>query len=158
MSTLIAEGFAAWRECREAYAEVARAQFERAEEATKGALLNARGREQGIDSNKLFTSNALFRNAYASEELQEHWRDHPHLTFAAFEKQWEYIRDEEVPYEADPPAAEPQRLCKHCGKPIAWTDQEGMVDWAHVPAGGYGRRLWGCYEPGVPYDAFAEPV
>lgn len=88
MSALIAEGFAAWRECRAAYDELLHAQYQLAEDRTHGALLNERGRQAKIDPWRLFTSNATFRNAYASEELQDHWRDHPHQTFARFEQQW----------------------------------------------------------------------
>jgi hypothetical protein len=94
MSTLIAEGFAAWRECREAFDDLLHAQYQLAEDRTNGAMLNERGRQAGIDPWRLFTSNALFRNAYASEELQDHWRDRPHTTYASFEKQWAKDREE----------------------------------------------------------------
>lgn len=95
MSKLIAEGFAAWRECRAAFDELLHAQYQAAEEATHGAMLNERGRQAGIDPWRLFTSNALFRNAYASEELQDHWKDHPHITYARYERQWIDAEDKE---------------------------------------------------------------
>lgn len=88
MSALIAQGFAAWRECRQAFDELLHSQYQLAEDRTHGVLLNEKGRQAGIDPWRLFTSNASFRNAYASEELQEHWRDYPHITYARFERQW----------------------------------------------------------------------
>jgi hypothetical protein len=88
MSALIREGFAAWRECRSAYDELLHSQYQLAEDRTHGVLLNAEGRRKGVDPWRLFTSNLAFRNCYASEELQDHWRDHPHQTFAKFESHW----------------------------------------------------------------------
>lgn len=88
MSKLIDAAFAARRECREAFEPYLQAQYERAEAATNGAMLNKRGRQAGIDPWRLFTSNATYRRAYASEELLEHWERHPHITYAQFERDW----------------------------------------------------------------------
>ena len=88
MSILVAEGFDRWRECRAAYDELLHSQYQLAEDRTNGAMLNERGRQAGIDPRRLFTSNATYRAAYASEELIDHWRDYPHVTFAAYEAQW----------------------------------------------------------------------
>lgn len=92
--SLISDGFAAWRECRADYDDTLYAQYEAAEEATRGAMLNARGRARGIDAFSLFMGPEVRALAYASEELVEHWATHPRVTFAAFEKQWQRNRDE----------------------------------------------------------------
>lgn len=94
--SLVSEAFAAWRECREDYEDLLLVQFERAEEATRGALLNARGRAAGVDPRSLFMGNETRALAYASEELVEHWRTHPRVTFAAFERRWAADREAEM--------------------------------------------------------------
>jgi hypothetical protein len=58
-----------------------------AEEATRGALLNARGKRAGIDAYSLFIGSGVRANAYASEELREWWAAHPRLTFTEYERQ-----------------------------------------------------------------------
>lgn len=93
--SIIRDAFADWRECRAEYDETLYAQFEAAEEATWGALLNARGRARGIDPFSLFMGPEVRALAYASEELVEHWAAHPRITFAQFEKQWQAQREAE---------------------------------------------------------------
>ncbi|WP_096359415.1 hypothetical protein [Microbacterium sp. TPU 3598] len=93
--SLIGEAFAEWRECRAAYDDSLYAQYEVAEEATRGAMLNARGRAKGIDPLSLFMGNKARALAYASEELVEHWARHPRVTFAMFERQWQRDRADE---------------------------------------------------------------
>ena len=88
MSGLVREGFAAWRECRAEYDEHLWAAYTRAEIATRGALLNARGRAKGIDPVSLFMGPWVRARAYASEELLEHWEQHPRVPFGVFERQW----------------------------------------------------------------------
>lgn len=92
--SIIRDAFSEWRECRAEYDDTLYAQYEAAEEATRGALLNARGRQKGIDPFSLFMGNERRALAYASEELVEHWASHPRITFAAFEKTWQRNRDE----------------------------------------------------------------
>lgn len=92
--SLISDAVAEWRECRAEYDDTLYAQYEAAEEATRGAMLNARGRARGIDAFTLFMGPERRAFAYASEELVEHWAAHPRVTFAAFEKQWQRNRDE----------------------------------------------------------------
>ncbi len=82
-----------WRECREAFELLMLAAYERAAAATNGRLLNDRGRRAGVDSLSLFMGNAVRARAYASEELLEHWRSHPRVTFDRFEREW--LRDAE---------------------------------------------------------------
>lgn len=96
MSARIAEAFAEWRECREAFNEVLYANYERAAEACREALLNARGRAADVDPLSLFMGPAVRAHAYASEELIEHWQQYPRMTFAAFERQWAEERDAEA--------------------------------------------------------------
>lgn len=88
MSALIRDGFSAWRECRAEYDLLLYAAFERAEKATRGAMLNARGRAKGVDPFSLLMGPQARARAYASEELLEHWAKHPRVTFAEFEAMW----------------------------------------------------------------------
>lgn len=90
--SIVSEGFAAWRECRAEYDETLYAQYVAAEQATNGAMLNARGREKGIDPFSLFMGPEVRALAYASEELVEHWQTNPRVTFEKFEKQWQRNR------------------------------------------------------------------
>jgi hypothetical protein len=50
-----------------------------AEAATRGHLLNRRGRDCGIDPRSLFYGSQIRASAYASDELIEHWQTHPRL-------------------------------------------------------------------------------
>lgn len=94
--SIISEAFNAWRECRAEYDDTLYAQYEAAEEATNGAMLNARGRHKGVDPFSLFMGTERRALAYASEELVEHWQSHPRVTFAKFEKQWQAQREAEL--------------------------------------------------------------
>jgi hypothetical protein len=47
----------------------------RAEQATKGNMLNARGRASGINERTLFRGPSRRAYKYASEELLNHWRE-----------------------------------------------------------------------------------
>lgn len=74
------------KELREEHRLVVLRDFNAAEEATLGAMVNARGRAKGIQPFDLFTHNPTFFRAYATREMLE-WRSHhPHLSFAAFER------------------------------------------------------------------------
>lgn len=94
--SIVSEAFNAWRECRAEYDDTLYAQFDAAEEATRGAMLNARGRQKGIDPFTLFMGNEARALAYASEELVEHWEAHPRITFAMFEQKWQRQREAEL--------------------------------------------------------------
>lgn len=94
--SIISEAFNAWRECRAEYDDTLYAQFDAAEAATNGAMLNARGRERGIDPFSLFMGNQTRALAYASEELVEYWEKHPRVTFAMFERKWQRQREAEL--------------------------------------------------------------
>lgn len=94
--SIIRDAFTAWRECRADYDNTLYAQYDAAEEATNGAMLNARGREKGVDPFTLFMGNERRALAYASEELVEHWQSHPRVTFSKFEKQWQAQREAEL--------------------------------------------------------------
>lgn len=62
------------------------ADFDAAEEATLGAMVNERGRARGVQPFDLFTHNSVYFAAYATEELRE-WRAlHPHVPFSAYER------------------------------------------------------------------------
>jgi hypothetical protein len=55
-----------------------------AEAATRGNMLNRRGREAGIDERSLFRGPEKRARKYASEELLNYWEDHPRPTEAYF--------------------------------------------------------------------------
>ena len=94
MTGLIAQGFAAWRECRQEYDLVLYSAYERAAEACRDRLVNDRGRRAGIDPLSLFMGPERRALAYASEELIDHWRAFPRVTFADYERMW--LRDREA--------------------------------------------------------------
>ena len=94
--SIIGSAFADWREVREEYEEVRTRAYMLAEEATNGALLNARGRAAGIDPASLFMGNDARSRAYASPELLEHWQQHPRVTYADYERQWVREREAEI--------------------------------------------------------------
>jgi hypothetical protein len=77
-----------WRECRQAFELYRQAAFEAAHEATNGVLLNRRGQAKGIDPWSLFIGSNVRAYAYASEELQRWWDEHPRQSFEAFEAGW----------------------------------------------------------------------
>lgn len=56
----------------------------RAEEETRGNLVNKRGRAKGIDPRSLWTANERTRAAYASVELRQYWDRHPVVSAAEF--------------------------------------------------------------------------
>lgn len=95
MSALIRDGFDSWRECRQAYDEVLYAHYVRAEEATNGRMVNADGRAKGVDPVSLFMGNAVRAYRWASDELVEHWEEHPRMPFVEFERQWAAQREQE---------------------------------------------------------------
>ena len=98
--SIISDAFMAWRECRAEYDETLYAQYEAAEEATRGAMLNARGRAKSIDPFTLFMGNETRAKAYASEELIEHGDSHPRINSAHFERKWQRDREAELLNEA----------------------------------------------------------
>jgi hypothetical protein len=63
------------------------AQYEAAEQATRGNLLNREAKAAGVDSWSLFIGPNVRAYRWASEELVEWWRTHPRTTFAEFEAQ-----------------------------------------------------------------------
>lgn len=90
MSRSVVFGFAVdqWRVIRTEFEIYREHAYIRAENATRGALLNARGRAKQIDPWSLFIGSDVRALAYASEELRDHWAEYPRITFADFERQW----------------------------------------------------------------------
>ena len=70
------------------------AQVRLAAEACRDRLVNDRGRRAGIDPLSLFMGPERRALAYASEELIDHWRAFPRVTFADYERMW--LRDREA--------------------------------------------------------------
>lgn len=81
-----------WRAIRDDYELHLQSAYLVAEEACRGKLLNRRGRRAGIDPLSLFLGPAVRAYAYASDELIEHWRSHPRVTFEQYEQQAYYAR------------------------------------------------------------------
>lgn len=75
-----------WRALRAEYETLLENSYARAERECHGVLLNARGKAKGVDAYSLFKGNAARAHAYASEELIDHWRIYPRVTFADFER------------------------------------------------------------------------
>ncbi|MBF4574702.1 hypothetical protein [Frondihabitans sp. VKM Ac-2883] len=86
-SALFALAAGQWHTMRAEYEQIRENAYQRAEEATNGYLLNARGKRAGIDPYSLFMGNRARAYAYASEELIAHWEKHPRLTLADWEAQ-----------------------------------------------------------------------
>jgi hypothetical protein len=77
-----------WRTARKEYDLVLEAAYDAAEDATRGYLLNERGRRAGVSARSLFMGPEVRARAYASEELLTWWEQHPRVTFAQFERAW----------------------------------------------------------------------
>ena len=72
---------AAQRQEREAHVEN---EYVRAEEVTRGNLVNAKGRARGVDPRRLFTGRESDVRRYGSEELLEYFETHHRPTAASF--------------------------------------------------------------------------
>lgn len=75
------------QQTREEYQRYMGAQYLKALDECKTAMLNRRGRGAGIDERDLFFGPAHVARAYASEELQSWWRRNGRLTYSAFRHQ-----------------------------------------------------------------------
>lgn len=96
MSHIIRDAIHTWRACRDEFELHRLTEYELAERATNGYMLNARGRAAGIDPLSLFMGNEARAAAYASEELLAHWETRPRPTFAKFERQWLEVQSFDV--------------------------------------------------------------
>jgi hypothetical protein len=67
---------------QERHEHVAR-EIDAAEAATRGSLVNARGRALGISERSLFTGSEDRAMRYASRELINYWQEHPRPTAAS---------------------------------------------------------------------------
>jgi hypothetical protein len=73
------------RESRsEEYRLYVESEWTAAEAATRGNMLNKRGKAKGIDPRSLWTANDATRAAYASEELRRYWNDHRIVSASEF--------------------------------------------------------------------------
>ena len=70
------------------YRVLQEAEIAAAEEATRGVLVNDRGRALGLDSWGVFFGPPFVVQAYGSPELLEYLRTAPRTTRTAFEAQW----------------------------------------------------------------------
>ena len=87
MSSFVRAALDMRAEIRDRFEDYRMAEYVKAEEACRGAMLNERGRRAGVDPLSLFMGNASRAHAYASPELIEFWHYHGRPTFAAFEAQ-----------------------------------------------------------------------
>lgn len=94
MSLIFATASAQWAAMRAAYQDVLEAQYEAAEEATNGYMVNARGQAKGWTGMAVFTGPPTVVQAYASDELKEHLAAHPRTSTRAFEAQWFEVPDD----------------------------------------------------------------
>ena len=99
MSEHFERALADWREARAAFETYMLAEYEKAAEACRDALVNADGRRLGIDPLSLFMGRWARARRYASEELLEYWREHERVPFVEFERRW--IRDQEDAHDYD---------------------------------------------------------
>ena len=110
--SIISEAFSAWRECRAEYDDTLYAQYMAAEEATNGAMLNARGREKGIDP---FTLSAILEaniaHSLATVEEKE-WAPNRDVTL-------ERLRIVDMIHEGKP-------ACRLCGQTANYLDKFGL--------------------------------
>ena len=74
-----------WTARRLERAEAVEREWQQAETATKGVMLNRRGKEAGVNKRTLFTGPESRARAYASEELLTYWETHPRPTDAYFQ-------------------------------------------------------------------------
>lgn len=88
MSVIFDNAVSTYSRCRQEFEDYLQHAYAKAEEATRGRMLNRKAEHKGIDSYSLFLSNQSRANAYASEELRDYWREHPRMTFEQFERQW----------------------------------------------------------------------
>lgn len=88
MSAIFDRASQQWRDMRSDFERHTDAAYNRALEACGGVLVNAEGRAKHIDGWDLFTGPAIRAYRFASEELQQHWAEHPRLSMEAYEQQW----------------------------------------------------------------------
>lgn len=88
MSHIFAEAATFWRQMKAEYDDMLEREYRRAETATNGYLVNREGRRRHIDGRTLFSGPEVRARKYASDELLEHWNNHPRPSLQHFEKQW----------------------------------------------------------------------
>ncbi|MCU1418698.1 MAG: serine/threonine kinase [Schumannella sp.] len=93
MSKIFALAASRWRVMRAEYENYREGAYLRAETACNGVLLNERGKRAGVNPYGLFIGPEVRALAYASEELVEHWRQYPRMTFAQFEAETLDVED-----------------------------------------------------------------
>ncbi|MFC8733586.1 hypothetical protein ACFT5B_14250 [Luteimicrobium sp. NPDC057192] len=86
MSAIFDDAIALWRDVRDAFELYREAQYERAELATRGHLLNHEARERGVSAWSLFIGPERRAHRWASDELREWWAKNGRMTFAEFER------------------------------------------------------------------------
>jgi hypothetical protein len=87
-SAIFAAALDQYHECRREYGDYLEAAYQRAETDTNGRLLNRRGMNVGHNAFDLFKGSDTIAYFYASEELVDHWKRYPRMTYAQFERQW----------------------------------------------------------------------
>lgn len=88
MSTLFAIAARQWQDMRDAYNDLKMAEYDRAEEATRGAMVNREALRAGLNGWELMHRNMATVRRYGSPELVEYLATHPKVTLAQFESEY----------------------------------------------------------------------
>lgn len=77
-----------WHSMRADYEAALEREFQTADDACHGYLVNRQGKAAGITGRSLFTGSAARAYRYASRELLDYWQENDRLTLDRFEQQW----------------------------------------------------------------------
>lgn len=94
MSAIFRNAAYQYREMRQEFELVLEAAYAKAEEGTGGAMLNARGRAEGVTAYSLLMGQWRRVELYGSPELIEHFQKHGRPSVSDFESEWMLNRGE----------------------------------------------------------------
>ena len=88
MSAIFRKAALDYREMRQEFDHVLEAAYQAAEKGAGGAMLNERGRREGVDAYSLLMGPWRRVELYASEELVEHFQRVGRPSVSDFESEW----------------------------------------------------------------------
>lgn len=94
MSAIFRKAALDYREMRTEFDAVLEAAYRAAEEGSGGAMLNERGRRQGVDAYSLLMGPWRRVEKYGSPELIEWFQSHPRPSVSDYESEWMLNRGE----------------------------------------------------------------
>lgn len=94
MSAIFRHAALQYRAMRAEFDLVLEAAYAKAEAGTGGAMLNARGRSEGVDAYSLLMGQWRRVELYGSPELIEHFEQHGRPSVSDFETSWMNDRGE----------------------------------------------------------------